>query len=123
LKYRRLFAEARRTEVKVGEVPEKRKKRARSSSNPAPHELLTKDGKLRWPPKDGDSSSKQSIRHVEKSKKLEETLPDPDLLDLVHQLLEYDQTKRITAEQALKHRFFKGLAKDKESDKKDKRKK
>jgi len=77
---------------------------------------------LRWPPKDGDSSSKQSVRHVEKSKKLEETIQDPDLLDLVHQLLEYDQAKRITAEQALKHRFFK-ILRDKESEKKEKRKK
>jgi len=105
-----------------GGSPKKKKKRARSSSNPAPHELLSKDGKLRWPPKDGDNSNKQSIRHVEKSKKLEEILLDRDLLDLVNQLLEYDQTKRITAEQALKHRFFKTL-RDKESEKKEKRKK
>jgi len=70
---------------------QKKKKRARSSSNPAPHELLNTEGKLRWPPKDGDSSTKQSIRHVEKSKKLEELLPDHDLLDLMRQLLEYDQ--------------------------------
>jgi len=98
----------------------KKKKRARSSSNPAPRELLNSDGRLRWPPKDGDSASKQSIRHVDKSKKLEDLLPDPDLFDLVNQLLEYDQKKRITADQALTHRFFKPLREKDELEKQNK---
>jgi len=53
-------------------------------------------------------------------KKLEELLRDPDLLDLVNHLLEYDQKKRITAEQALQHRFFKTLREKEELEKKEK---
>jgi len=83
----------------------KKKKRARSSSNPQPDELLSfADGKLKWP---GKASSRQSIKHVQKTKTLEETIPDRDFVDLLRKLLDYDAKKRITAKEALAHPFFK----------------
>jgi len=87
-----------------GENGIKKKKRARSSSVFRPDELLhLSSGRLRWP---DQASSRQSIRHVGRAKTIQEQFQDRAFKDLLFTLLEHDPDKRITAADALQHRFF-----------------
>lgn len=62
--------------------------------------------KLRWPEL-ARERVKHGTRYVDKMHPLEEILAaHPDFLDLVQRLLDYDPDRRITARDALKHRFF-----------------
>lgn len=83
----------------------KKKKRARSSSAVRPDQLLhLSTGRLRWP---DQASSRQSIRHVGRAKTIEEQFNEyRSFRELLYLLLEHDPAKRISAAEALEHRFF-----------------
>ncbi|KAI8819736.1 kinase-like domain-containing protein [Fimicolochytrium jonesii] len=67
-----------------------------------------KNGRLNWP---SAETTKQSIKYVAKQKLLRDIInPKTDLqealLDLIQKMLVYDPAERISAVDALKHRFF-----------------
>jgi serine/threonine protein kinase len=62
--------------------------------------------RLKWPEY---AKSSESIDHVNSQKRLEEIFPDADLCDLLRRLLQMDPDKRITAKEALRHRFFSSI--------------
>jgi len=60
-------------------------------------------GKLVWPQM---ASSTSSQRRVDKAGSLNEIIEHPQFLDLLRSMLQYDPDRRITAKNALQHRFF-----------------
>lgn len=93
--------------------------RDRSSSRPRVNHLLSlSTAQLRWPP---HSSSTSSLKHVRRRPTLRSLLldVDPQLYALVRQCLQWDDRKRVTAAEALRHDFFRGTKEelDKERDK------
>jgi len=82
--------------------------RDRSSSRPRVNHLLSlSNAQLRWPP---HSSSSSSLKHVRRRPTLRSLLldVDPQLYALVRQCLQWDDRKRVTAADALRHDFFRG---------------
>ena len=82
--------------------------RDRSSSRPRVNHLLSlSTAQLRWPP---HSSSASSLKHVRRRPTLRSLLldVDPQLHELVRQCLQWDDRKRVTAAEALRHDFFRG---------------
>ena len=82
--------------------------RDRSSSRPRVNHLLSlSTAQLRWPP---HSSSASSLKHVRRRPTLRSLLldVDPQLYALVRQCLQWDDRKRVTAAEALRHEFFRG---------------
>lgn len=65
-------------------------------------------GKQRWP---DNATSRDSVRRVRNQKRLSELVNQRDtvFMDLVRQLLRHDPAQRITAREALNHRFFTGV--------------
>jgi len=61
------------------------------------------DGKLVYP---HGSTTEKSIGKVRKVQKLDHTVSDPLLADLIKGLLEYDKNRRLTAEQLCSHPFI-----------------
>ena len=100
--------------------------RDRSSSRPRVNHLLSlATAQLRWPP---HSSSTSSLKHVRRRPTLRALLLDidPQLFALVRQCLQWDDRKRVTAAEALRHDFFRGtkeeLVREKEQEREDARK-
>ena len=82
--------------------------RDRSSSRPRVNHLLSLNtAQLRWPP---HSSSASSVKHVRRRPTLRSLLLDVDaqLYALVRHCLQWDDRKRLTAAEALRHEFFRG---------------
>jgi serine/threonine protein kinase len=55
-----------------------------------------------------DLINKEKENHQARSKLCEMKNSDPDLVDLFNQCIEFDQNDRITAQEALNHRYFAG---------------
>eukprot|EP01083_Nonionella_stella_P098811 277941_1 len=82
----------------------RRKRRGRSSSTPRADALFYSDtGELRWPQISKTTDSKE---HVASAKTLDELIPDADFLDLLRGLLTYHSKRRLSAKDALTHKFF-----------------
>ena len=82
--------------------------RDRSSSRPRVNHLLSlATAQLRWPP---HPSSTSSLKHVRRRPTLRSLLfdLDPQLYALVKACLQWDDRKRTTAAEALRHDFFRG---------------
>ena len=63
-------------------------------------------GNLKWP---DIAKSQASVREVSKLSSIEKLIPDQQFRHLIHRMLEYDPGKRICAEDAILHPFFKPL--------------
>lgn len=83
----------------------RKRRRGRSSSLPRADRMFNEtSGRLQWP---RIASSEESRRHVASVKALRTVFGGhPDLLDLLGRLLTLDPDERITARDALGHRFF-----------------
>lgn len=97
-------------ESKTQSSRKRRHRRNRSSSTPRADRLFKPvDGDLRWPE---CASSKESVKHVSRAKKLEELIKDEDFVDLLHRLFAYKPEDRLTAKDAYEHRWFLDLKKE-----------
>jgi len=76
--------------------------RGRSPSTVPVDKLVDVAGMLKWPGK----ASSSSIAHVQNAKPLHEQFHDRSFVDLIGQCLAYDPSKRLTADEALRHPFF-----------------
>jgi len=62
--------------------------------------------RIRWPE---NASSSESVGHVQKQSQLSQLMStQKDLLDLCKQCLTYDPADRVTAKEALRHKFLNG---------------
>lgn len=66
------------------------------------------DGRIKWP----QDATQKSLERVKRLPKLEQVTEDPDLLDLLKKLLDFDPKTRLTAAACLQHRFFASVAAD-----------
>jgi len=78
------------------------------AANKATQQKLFKSHKLDYP---NSETTKQSRKYVKAMKPLHDMIrPDTEmnkeLLDLLQKIFVYDPSKRISAEQALRHRYF-----------------
>uniref|UniRef100_A0A7S0DTB8 Protein kinase domain-containing protein n=1 Tax=Amorphochlora amoebiformis TaxID=1561963 RepID=A0A7S0DTB8_9EUKA len=80
----------------------KSRHRRRSASEDRIDEWIHK-GRIRWPE---NASSRASIARVENAKKIEDEFRHKEFCDLLLHMLRFDQKKRPTAAEALKHKFF-----------------
>ena len=63
-----------------------------------------REGRLNWPRVAANSAS---VQRVHRMKMLPELMPEqPELVDLLRRCLEVDPRRRITCQEALRHRFF-----------------
>lgn len=74
----------------------------RSPSTVAIDRLLDSSGRLRWPGR----AKASTVSRVERAKSLEEQFDDKRFVDLLQRCLVYDPSRRITADEALRHPFF-----------------
>eukprot|EP00930_Biecheleria_cincta_P083070 TRINITY_DN72702_c0_g1_i1.p1 TRINITY_DN72702_c0_g1~~TRINITY_DN72702_c0_g1_i1.p1 ORF type:complete len:421 (+),score=53.12 TRINITY_DN72702_c0_g1_i1:26-1288(+) len=74
----------------------------RSPSTVAIDRLLDSSGRLRWPGR----AKASTVARVERAKLLEEQFDDRWFVDLLQRCLVYDPSRRITADEALRHPFF-----------------
>jgi serine/threonine protein kinase len=98
--------------------------RDRSSSHARVNHLLSLNtGRLRWPPV--HSSSASSVKHVKRAPTLRSILlpadPSGDMYDLVRRCLCYEPSRRITAEEALKHHWLRGVKEELEAQRREER--
>ena len=98
--------------------------RDRSSSHARVNHLLSLNtGRLRWPP--AHASSASSVKHVKRAPTLRSLLlpadPSGDMYDLVRRCLCYDPSRRITAEEALRHRWLRGVKEELEAERREER--
>ncbi|KAF2396296.1 dual specificity tyrosine-phosphorylation-regulated kinase 3 [Trichodelitschia bisporula] len=90
------------------------RERGSSSKNPAAQYFKFREKKLDYPNTD---TTKASRKYVRAMKKLTETIPPTNefnrqFLDLLRKIFVYNPDKRITAKEALKHRWFKEATQD-----------
>eukprot|EP01012_Entosiphon_sulcatum_P010306 TRINITY_DN159_c0_g1_i1.p1 TRINITY_DN159_c0_g1~~TRINITY_DN159_c0_g1_i1.p1 ORF type:complete len:451 (-),score=53.70 TRINITY_DN159_c0_g1_i1:98-1450(-) len=84
----------------LGPMPEGFSKKISESAR----KYFRSDGSLRWPEM---ASSDKSIAKVEKTRPLEALCEDVKFIDLIRKLLDFDKTRRFSAEKALAHPFLK----------------
>ena len=72
-------------------------------------EKLATNSQLNWPQ---NASGPKSLERVKRMAKIEQTIVDAELQDLVRKLLDFNPKTRLTARQAMSHPFFASIAQD-----------
>lgn len=87
-------------------VPSRSRSRSvsgRSPSKATPQKLVERGRGLMWPDR---AKSERSIEHVRNQSPLSDLIIDPQLCNLLRGLLEIDPRLRLTAQEALRHEYF-----------------